>query len=240
MEAAMHKLLDMLRQKDSSDIFGEPVDVNEVPDYMDVVTRPMDLSTMAHKLTAGLYFTLNDMEDDFNLMISNCLAYNNKDTIFYRAGIRMRDHGTTLLRNARKELVKDGLVESQPSDDNLAHDIDAEFSELLRMQPGEELVGCLNVLLEKATRLKHGLARAKRTKNIRLELTKIKKILNKEHMNLHTDSSQSDVEVKKAEEVDMSATLPIAESPFKNSPNVSTSPSGVNRRYVVLSSSITC
>lgn len=24
-------------------------------------------------------------------MISNCLAYNNKDTVFYRAGLKMRD-----------------------------------------------------------------------------------------------------------------------------------------------------
>lgn len=253
IEASMHKLLDLLHQKDTSDIFGEPVDVNEVPDYMDVVKHPMDLSTMGRKLQAGLYITLNDMEDDFNLMIKNCLAYNNKDTIFYRAGIRMRDHGSTLFKTARKELEKDGLVECQPSDDNLAHEIDFEFSEALRMQPSEELIGRLNALLEKATHLKHGLARAKRNKSIRLEIVKIKKILNKEHnINANTDSSQSDMEMKKSTDDIASSNLvqpdvgagisvtvpPVActpeNSPFKNSMNISTSPSGVNRRYFLI------
>lgn len=44
----------------------------------------MDLSTMRKKLDSGEYPNLVAMEKDFDLMISNCLAYNNKDTVFYR------------------------------------------------------------------------------------------------------------------------------------------------------------
>ncbi|VVC93055.1 unnamed protein product [Leptidea sinapis] len=79
--AALHKLLRHLRQKDASDIFSEPVDTTEVPDYSSVVKHPMDLSTMGKKLDKGLYKTIDDVEADFQLMIDNCLAYNNKDTL---------------------------------------------------------------------------------------------------------------------------------------------------------------
>lgn len=39
---------------------------------------------MRAKLNAGEYKDLDAMEKDFDLMISNCLAYNDKDTVFYR------------------------------------------------------------------------------------------------------------------------------------------------------------
>jgi len=77
--------------KDTGQIFIEPVDQNEVPDYGDIVKHPMDLQTMEIKLKNSGYNNLEAFENDFNLMISNCLAYNSKETIFYKAGIKMRD-----------------------------------------------------------------------------------------------------------------------------------------------------
>lgn len=56
----------------------------QVPDYSTVVKHPMDLSTMAKKLEKGHYSNIDDMEADFKLMIDNCLAYNNTDTVFYK------------------------------------------------------------------------------------------------------------------------------------------------------------
>lgn len=77
--------------KDTGQIFIEPVDQNEVPDYGDIVKRPMDLQTMEIKIKQFEYDSFETFESDFNLMISNCLAYNSKETIFYKAGIKMRD-----------------------------------------------------------------------------------------------------------------------------------------------------
>lgn len=51
---------------------------------MTVVSEPMDLSTMRAKIDKEEYPDLKSMEKDFDLMIANCLAYNNKDTVFYR------------------------------------------------------------------------------------------------------------------------------------------------------------
>lgn len=32
--------------KDINDVFGQPVNTKEVPDYLEIVSHPMDLSTM--------------------------------------------------------------------------------------------------------------------------------------------------------------------------------------------------
>ncbi|KAH9636947.1 hypothetical protein HF086_016886 [Spodoptera exigua] len=107
--AALHKLLRMLRQRDASDIFTEPVDLHEVPDYSTIVKHPMDLSTMGKKLDRGAYSTIDDMEADFKLMIDNCLTYNNKDTVFYKAGVKMREQCMPLFRAARRDVREAGL-----------------------------------------------------------------------------------------------------------------------------------
>lgn len=83
--------MQQLISKDTGQIFIEPVDQNEVPDYGDIVKLPMDLQTMETKIKKFEYDNLEAFESDFNLMISNCLAYNSKETIFYKAGIKMRD-----------------------------------------------------------------------------------------------------------------------------------------------------
>ncbi|CAD0204447.1 unnamed protein product [Chrysodeixis includens] len=107
--AALHKLLRLLRQKDASDIFTEPVDLQEVPDYSTIVKHPMDLSTMGKKLDRGAYKTIEDVEADFKLMIDNCLTYNNKDTVFYKAGVKMREQCAPIFRQARRDVREAGL-----------------------------------------------------------------------------------------------------------------------------------
>ncbi|XP_041972467.1 bromodomain-containing protein 1 isoform X2 [Aricia agestis] len=109
--AALHKLLRLLRARDSSDIFCEPVDLLEVPDYSSVVTHPMDLSTMGKKLDRGAYKTIDDIEADFQLMINNCLTYNNKDTVFYKAGVKMREQCAPIFRQARRDVIDAGLTD---------------------------------------------------------------------------------------------------------------------------------
>lgn len=228
IEATMSQLIDALYEKDVDEIFCDPVDINEVPDYTEVVKHPMDLSTMKLKLQSGMYFTLGDMETDFNLMIKNCLDYNNRDTFYYKAGQRMRDQGRPLFRKAREELETEGMLEAQRTDEIISKEIDDEFKELMKQKPSHELVGNMQAVLEKATRMKHGLARAKVTKQIRMEIEKIKKELK----NLQTDSSQSDMELTKTDELTELIVQTPPCSPIKNA-NSSASPAGVNRRYAV-------
>ncbi len=63
----------------------------QVPDYMEYITTPMDFSTMQKKVDGHQYKGFDDFEDDFNLIVDNCLTYNAKDTSFYRAAVKLRD-----------------------------------------------------------------------------------------------------------------------------------------------------
>ena len=48
-------------------------------------------------------------------MVNNCLAYNRKDTMFYRAGVKMREQGGSLIEQARKDYPElDSVVKSEP------------------------------------------------------------------------------------------------------------------------------
>ncbi|XP_053572598.1 bromodomain-containing protein 1 isoform X4 [Bombina bombina] len=99
----LRSLIDQLQEKDPARIFAHPVNLSEVPDYLDHIKHPMDFSTMKKRLEEQKYKNLNDFEADFNLIIENCMKYNAKDTMFYRAAVRLRDHGGVLLRQARRE-----------------------------------------------------------------------------------------------------------------------------------------
>jgi len=111
----LRKILDILREQDVQNIFGEPVDPEEVPDYLDLIKKPMDFSTMGEKVENFKYDTVDAFERDFNLMVCNCLAYNEKETIFYRAGTKMRDTGGSVLRQARRHLEQ---LQQMGSDSN--------------------------------------------------------------------------------------------------------------------------
>lgn len=58
---------------------------------------------MRKRLDAQGYKNLSEFEEDFNLIIDNCMKYNAKDTIFYRAAVRLRDQGGVVLRQARRD-----------------------------------------------------------------------------------------------------------------------------------------
>ncbi|XP_048781551.1 bromodomain and PHD finger-containing protein 3 isoform X1 [Lagopus muta] len=101
--------LDLLQEKDAAQIFAEPVNLDEVPDYLEFISNPMDFSTMRRKLESHLYRTLDEFEEDFNLIVTNCMRYNAKDTIFHRAAVRLRDLGGAILRHVRRQAESIGF-----------------------------------------------------------------------------------------------------------------------------------
>ena len=85
----------------------------QVPDYLDHIKHPMDFATMRKRLEAQGYRTLGELEEDFDLIVDNCMKYNAKDTVFYRAAVRLRDQGGVVLRQARRQA--DGVGFEQAS-----------------------------------------------------------------------------------------------------------------------------
>ncbi|SPP73115.1 peregrin [Drosophila guanche] len=195
LESALTKLLDALEARDTMEIFREPVDISEVPDYTDIVKHPMDLGTMRTRLKDCQYTTLEQLESDFDLMIQNCLAYNNKDTVFYRAGIRLRDQAAPLFVQLRKELQRDGLLErTQRSHvDHVEAEVEHELRQLLTLPASEDVVQKLLILADKSQVLKNPSYRTKKIKQIRLEITRMRKTLQKaRYAARHANRSRSD------------------------------------------------
>ena len=64
---------------------------------------------MCAKLEGHAYCSIADLEKDFNLMISNCLKYNSKDTMFHKAALQLREVGGAVLRHAHRQSQSIGL-----------------------------------------------------------------------------------------------------------------------------------
>ena len=56
--------------------FAAPVNEDIAPGYFQIISNPMDLSTIATKVSTGSYRCFEELGDDMILMFQNCLMYN--------------------------------------------------------------------------------------------------------------------------------------------------------------------
>lgn len=79
-------LICSLQANSSAWPFLEPVNTKDVPDYLDVIRHPMDLSTISNKHKNLQYSNLAEFTNDIYLMVNNCLKYNSPETQYYKCG----------------------------------------------------------------------------------------------------------------------------------------------------------
>jgi len=83
-------------------MFTRPVDIEEVPDYLEIIQQPMDLETMMTKIDRYAYESAKDFLTDIELICSNALEYNpNRD-----AKDKMIRHRACTLRDTAYALIK--------------------------------------------------------------------------------------------------------------------------------------
>ncbi|KAM4573522.1 bromodomain-containing protein 1-like isoform 3-T3 [Odontesthes bonariensis] len=182
----LRAVLSQLQEKDQYSIFAQPVNIKEVPDYLDHIKDPMDFSTMRKRIDAHDYRSLDDFEADFNLIITNCMTYNAKDTFFYKAAQRMLDHGGVILRRARREADRIGFdfpsglhlpevpkLEAPPSFS--WEDVDRLLSPTYRqVTPLEDQLKELLEKLDLSTAMKHSPSRSKRLKLLKKTIMEVR------------------------------------------------------------------
>ena len=85
-QALMPTLEKLYRQDPESIPFRQPVDPQAlgIPDYFDIVKKPMDLSTIKRKLDTGQYSDPWEYVDDVWMMFDNAWLYNRKTSRVYR------------------------------------------------------------------------------------------------------------------------------------------------------------
>lgn len=78
--------------------FLAPVDpeAQGLPDYRDVVARPMDLGTVRQRLESGAYARAEECDADVRLTFDNALAYNACGHPLHACAAALRDAYTTL------------------------------------------------------------------------------------------------------------------------------------------------
>ncbi|KAG9483518.1 peregrin isoform X2 [Eleutherodactylus coqui] len=189
----LRKTLALLQEKDTSNIFTQPVPLSEVtelyevPDYLEHIKKPMDFQTMKANLEALRYQNFDQFEDDFNLIVNNCIKYNAKDTIFYRAAVRLREQGTAIIRQARRQAEKIGIdfetgmhLHQGMGHETVRHGKETNnertpSSDNRKPLPLEEQLKVQLARLDEVNSGKQSIGRARRAKMIRKEITSIRR-----------------------------------------------------------------
>lgn len=81
-EKPAKRLMNILWRTNHAWIFHEPVDPIKlnIPDYFDVVKKPMDFGTVKRKLNNNAYNNGEEFIQDLDLVFSNCMNYNPGDS----------------------------------------------------------------------------------------------------------------------------------------------------------------
>ncbi|KAG9332722.1 hypothetical protein JZ751_014821 [Albula glossodonta] len=192
----LRSTLDQLQEKDAAQIFAQPVNLKEVPDYLEFISQPMDFSTMRTKLEAHSYRSLAELEGDFNLMVANCLRYNARDTVFHRAAVRLRDLGGAILRHAHRQAHNTGLdpetgmlLPDSPHKNDYYRcsweDVDTllDPENRLHLSPEDQLKELLDKL-DMVTSMRSSGARTRRIRLLRREINSIRNKLGQQQRHL--------------------------------------------------------
>ncbi|KAJ5949235.1 hypothetical protein N7454_000819 [Penicillium verhagenii] len=86
------KCVSSLKRMHDSRFYREPVDPAKlnIPNYTQVITRPMDLSTIESKLKENLYTSPQAFEEDFALMVNNSMTFNGPDHLVTMEGVKLK------------------------------------------------------------------------------------------------------------------------------------------------------
>ena len=102
-------VLKTLQEHEHYWVFSKPVDPDELglPDYFDVIKKPMDLGTVQKKLDQGQYHSISDFNCDIKLTFDNALTYNEKGSVVNQMATEMKEQYEkkyeSLLQLLRKE-----------------------------------------------------------------------------------------------------------------------------------------
>eukprot|EP00735_Rhodelphis_limneticus_P001193 TRINITY_DN11764_c0_g1::TRINITY_DN11764_c0_g1_i1::g.11575::m.11575 TRINITY_DN11764_c0_g1::TRINITY_DN11764_c0_g1_i1::g.11575 ORF type:complete len:608 (+),score=118.63,sp/Q338B9/GCN5_ORYSJ/48.75/4e-115,Bromodomain/PF00439.20/3.4e-21,Acetyltransf_7/PF13508.1/3.4e-08,Acetyltransf_1/PF00583.19/8.1e-08,Acetyltransf_10/PF13673.1/0.016,PCAF_N/PF06466.6/0.047,FR47/PF08445.5/0.38 TRINITY_DN11764_c0_g1_i1:135-1958(+) len=93
LRAQLKGILKLIKHHPAAWPFSEPVKVEEVPDYLDIIKDPIDLKTIEERLDRGppFYYKTKDIfVADLVRMCENCRTYNSPDTVYYQCADQLQ------------------------------------------------------------------------------------------------------------------------------------------------------
>ncbi|KAJ3753490.1 bromodomain and PHD finger-containing protein 3 [Lentinula raphanica] len=127
---------------DKNDFFKNPVSKADVPDYFDVITRPMHWSLIDAKLDRHEYWAIKDFKDDIELVLNNAMTYNKAGTPFFKAAQRIHNSARPILEELERVYTKPNPNQSLERSEDAAMEVDSPIS------PSPSLIGDLEPPLE--------------------------------------------------------------------------------------------
>lgn len=88
-KALVQYLIDKVLGPANAPIFRDPVDGRTVPDYYNIIRRPICLRDILHKLDSAQYSSPADFYLDMNQLFENCFTYNVFDSPVGQMGHRL-------------------------------------------------------------------------------------------------------------------------------------------------------
>lgn len=86
---SMHRALSAAIDADKQKYFLNPVAPTDVPDYHDIIKKPMDWTTIRNRLDQYQYASIPDFIADLQLPITNSKIYNKPTTTYHKAALRV-------------------------------------------------------------------------------------------------------------------------------------------------------
>ncbi|XP_014472870.1 PREDICTED: protein kinase C-binding protein 1 isoform X2 [Dinoponera quadriceps] len=117
-------VVERLREYPGSEPFCKAVDLDEVPNYLDYVIKPMDLSLLESNVRSKLYGSTDAFMADAKWIQHNCIVFNTCGGVYA---------DTSKLTNASKQIIK--VARSEVSEIEACPDCYAHGRNLPRPQP---------------------------------------------------------------------------------------------------------
>lgn len=97
MKSEMLSIIRKTEEQAFSWPFREPVDTTEVKDYLEVITDPIDLSTIEKRIKRGDWYKSKQMlRADLVRMVNNCKTYNDSSSPYYECAVSLEKYLPTL------------------------------------------------------------------------------------------------------------------------------------------------
>ncbi|KZT07202.1 uncharacterized protein LAESUDRAFT_698987 [Laetiporus sulphureus 93-53] len=132
-EPPLRMAFEKIMGADRQEFFKNPVSKVDVPDYYDIIKRPMTWSIIGDKLDRHEYLDLQEFKNDINLIVTNAMTYNQPGTSFYKTAQKIQTVAEPILADLDK------ISSLRPTPEQLPSELQEQPPQQLQKQLPEHL-----------------------------------------------------------------------------------------------------
>ncbi|TFY65289.1 hypothetical protein EVJ58_g2074 [Rhodofomes roseus] len=146
-EQVLRHAFERITAADRMDIFRDPVSLEVVPDYLEIVERPICWSMIDQKLNGHQYLDLQEFKDDVKLVATNAMLYNKPGTTYHKTAQKVLGAAEPIMAELDKLIFRPSINHASATDDG-TQDSDAMEEDGPPSSPPRPAVGDLEPPVE--------------------------------------------------------------------------------------------